>query len=405
MMYPHGSTARIPIVAVTGTNGKTTTTRLIAHMVKMMGKKVGYTTSDGIYIQNHMLDKGDCTGPVSAEFVLKDPTIDFAVLETARGGLLRAGLGFHHCDIAIVTNVAPDHLGLRGINTVEQMARLKGVVPETVLPDGYAILNADDDLVYDMRENLKCNIALFSMDENNERIQRHMANNGLSAIYENGFITICKGTWKMRVCKTVNVPLTFGGKARFMIQNVLPAVLTGYIQGFDLRDIKMTLESFIPSPSQTPGRLNLFKFKGFDVLLDYAHNAAGMHALREFIQNLSGTPKVGIIAGVGDRREEDIEEIGEIAAMMFDEVIIRQDKNLRGRTEQELIDLLMNGIKRHDPNKKVLLFKSEAEAITFAIENAKPGSLITMCSDVVPDALKLVMDFKEKEAKLLYGKG
>jgi len=405
MMYPHGSTARIPIVAVTGTNGKTTTTRLIAHMVKMMGKKVGYTTSDGIYIQNHMLDKGDCTGPVSAEFVLKDPTIDFAVLETARGGLLRAGLGFHHCDIAIVTNVAPDHLGLRGINTVEQMARLKGVVPETVLPDGYAILNADDDLVYDMRENLKCNIALFSMDENNERIQRHMANNGLSAIYENGLITICKGTWKMRVCKTVNVPLTFGGKARFMIQNVLPAVLTGYIQGFDLRDIKMTLESFIPSPSQTPGRLNLFKFKGFDVLLDYAHNAAGMHALREFIQNLSGTPKVGIIAGVGDRREEDIEEIGEIAAMMFDEVIIRQDKNLRGRTEQELIDLLMNGIKRHDPNKKVLLFKSEAEAITFAIENAKPGSLITMCSDVVPDALKLVMDFKEKEAKLLYGKG
>ena len=234
MLYPPGVSFRIPIVAVTGTNGKTTTTRLIAHMVKMEGYKVGYTTSDGIYIQNHMMQAGDCTGPGSAEFVLRDPTVDFAVLETARGGLLRAGLGFSYCDIAIVTNIAPDHLGLRGINTVEQMARLKGVLPETVLPDGYAILNADDELVYNMRKNVNCNVALFSMDEDNENIKRHSANNGLSAIYENGYITICKGTWKMRVVKVVNVPLTFGGKARFMIQNVLPAVLTGYIRGFDL---------------------------------------------------------------------------------------------------------------------------------------------------------------------------
>ncbi len=402
MLYPPGSTARIPIVAITGTNGKTTTTRLIAHMVKMMGHKVGYTTSDGIYIQNHMLDRGDCTGPVSAEFVLKDPTIDFAVLETARGGLLRAGLGFHHCDIAIVTNIAPDHLGIRGINTVEQMARLKGVVPETVLPDGYAILNADDDLVYDMRKNVNCNVALFSMDENNPRIQKHMANNGLSAIYENGFITICKGTWKMRVVKTAHVPLTFGGKARFMIQNVLPATLTGYIRGFDLRDIKVALESFIPSASQTPGRLNLFKFKDFDVLLDYAHNAAGMEALGKFIENLDGKPKVGIIAGIGDRRDEDNMGMGKMAAEMFDEIIIRQDKHLRGQTEEQLIALLMEGIKQHDQDIPVKICKSEKEAITFAIENAKPGSLITMCSDVVPDALKLVQDFKEKEAQELY---
>ncbi len=402
MLYPPGATSRIPIVAITGTNGKTTTTRLIAHMVKMMGHKVGYTTSDGIYIQNHMVDKGDCTGPVSAEFVLKDPTIDFAVLETARGGLLRAGLGFHNCDIAIVTNIAPDHLGIRGINTVEQMARLKGVLPETVLPDGYAILNADDELVYNMRKNINCNLALFSMDEENKHIKRHAASNGLYAIYENGFITICRGSWKMRVVKTVNVPLTYGGKASFMIQNVLPAVLTGYIQGFDLRDIKMTLESFIPSPSQTPGRLNLFKFKNFDVLLDYAHNAAGMQALFKFIENLDGSPKVGIIAGIGDRRKEDNEAMGKLAAEMFDEIIIRQDKHLRGKTEEELIEMLMNGIKQYDPEKKVSIFKSEEEAITFAIQNAKPGSLITMCSDVVPDALSLVMKFKEKESELLY---
>ena len=402
MLYPPGTDSRIPIVAITGTNGKTTTTRLIAHMVKMMGYMVGYTTSDGIYIQNHMLDKGDCTGPGSAEFVLKDPTIDFAVLETARGGLLRAGLGFHNCDVAIVTNIAPDHLGMRGINTVEQMARLKGVVPETVLPDGYAILNADDELVYDMRKDLKCNVALFSMDEENENIKRHMARNGLSAIYENGFITICKGTWKMRVVKAVNVPLTYGGKARFMIQNVLPAVLTGYVRGFDLRDIKMALESFIPSPSQTPGRLNLFEFKNFNVLLDYAHNAAGMKALHNFIENLEGKPKVGIIAGIGDRRAEDNEAMGKMAAEMFDEIIIRQDKNLRGKTEDELIAMLMDGIRKHDADIPVTVFKSEKEAITHAITNAKPGSLITMCSDVVPDALKLVLEFKEKEADSLY---
>lgn len=402
MLYPHGSTARIPIVAITGTNGKTTTTRLIAHMVKMMGHKVGYTTSDGIYIQNHMLDKGDCTGPVSAEFVLKDPTIDFAVLETARGGLLRAGLGFKKCDIAIVTNIAPDHLGMRGINTVEQMARLKGVVPETVTPEGHAILNADDDLVYQMRETLECNVALFSMDENNERIKKHAARNGLSAIYENGFVTICKGTWKMRVAKVVNIPLTFGGKARFMIQNVLPAVLTGFIRGFDLRDIKMSIESFIPSPAQTPGRLNLFKFKDFSVLLDYAHNEAGMKALHDFIENLDGKPTVGIIAGIGDRREEDNEGMGKMAAIMFDEIIIRQDKNLRGKTEEELIDMLSSGITKHDPNKKITIIPKEEEAITHAITNAVPGSLIVICSDVVPDALKLVQSFKEKEANELY---
>jgi len=402
MLFPSGSTSRIPIVAVTGTNGKTTTTRLIAHMVKMMGYKVGYTTSDGIYIQNHMLERGDCTGPGSAEFVIKDPTIDFAVLESARGGMLRAGLGFHNCDVAVVTNIAPDHLGLRGVNTVEQMARLKGVVPETVLPDGYAILNADDELVYNMRKNVNCNVALFSMDENNERIKAHSARNGLSAIYENGFISICKGNWKMRVVNAVNVPLTFGGKARFMIQNVLPAVLTGYVRGFDLREIKMALESFIPSPSQTPGRLNLFRFKNFNVLLDYAHNAAGMSALHKFIENLEGKPKVGIIAGIGDRRDEDNIAMGHQASEMFDEIIIRQDKHLRGQTEEKLIALLQEGITSHDPNKKVKLCKTEKEAITYAIENAKPGSLITMCSDVVPDALKLVQEFKEKEANELY---
>ncbi|WP_298508497.1 cyanophycin synthetase [uncultured Kordia sp.] len=401
-LFPPGSTSRIPIIAVSGTNGKTTTTRLIAHMAKMKGYKVGYTTSDGVYIQNRLLMTGDCTGPASTEFVLKDPTVNFAVLECARGGLLRAGLGFKNCDIGIVTNVAADHLGLKGIHTIEQLAKVKGVIPETVLPDGTAILNADDDLVYAMRKNVDCNVALFSLDENNPRIKAMQKRGGISAIYENGYITLCRGEWKMRIIKAVNVPLTFGGKATFMIQNVLPAVITAYLKGFTLEDMRAALETFIPSASQTPGRLNLFKFKNFQILVDYAHNPAGMRALKQFVDNLNATVKVGIIAGIGDRRIEDNNEMGGIAAEMFDEVIIRQDKRLRGKTEEELIKMLNDGIKMQDPNKKTTIIPSESEAILHAVKNAKQGALIVLCSDVVPDALDLVKKLKEEESKDLY---
>ena len=403
MLFPYGSNARIPIIAVTGTNGKTTTTRLIAHIAKMRGKKVGYTTTDGVYIQNRLLMSGDCTGPVSAEFVLKDPTVNFAVLECARGGILRAGLGFKKCDIGVVTNVAGDHLGLKGIHTIDQLAKVKGVIPETVQKDGYSVLNADDDRVYAMRDNVESNVALFSMDEENPRILRHSRNDGISAIYENGYITIIKGEWKMRVAKAVNVPLTKGGKASFMIQNVLAAVLATYLQGFSIEDIKVAIESFIPSPSQTPGRLNMFNFDKFDVLLDYAHNPAGLRALHKYVEKLDGSPKVGIIAGIGDRRKQDNFELGQIAAEMFDEVIIRQDRNLRGKEEEELIKEIHDGIIDIDAKKPVKIINKESEAIKYAIENAKEGSLVVVSSDVVPDALNMVMKLKEKESKELYG--
>ena len=399
-LFPQkGDTGRIPIIATSGTNGKTTTTRLIAHIAKMKGYRVGYTTSDGVYIQNRLLMTGDCTGPASTEFVLKDPTVNFAVLECARGGLLRAGLGFKKCDVAVVTNVAADHLGLKGIHTIEQLAKVKAVVPETVLPDGYAILNADDDLVYDMRRNLVCNIALFSMDENNPRIKALQRLNGITAVYENGYVTICRGEWKMRLMKAENIPLTYGGKAKFMIQNVLGAILAAHVQGISIEDMKAALETFIPSASQTPGRLNLFEFKNFTILLDYAHNPAGMKALQKFTDELDAKVRVGIIAGIGDRRVEDNNEMGSIAAEMFDEIIIRQDKHLRGKTDQELIKMLNDGIVMKDPKKKVTIIPSEKEAIVYAVKNAVKGSLIVLCSDVIPDALDLVQKLKEKEAK------
>ena len=397
MLYPPGSTARIPIIAVSGTNGKTTTTRLIAHIVKQQGFKVGYTTTDGVYIQNQLMMKGDCTGPVSAEFVLRDPTVNYAVLECARGGILRAGLGFHNCDVAVVTNVAEDHMGLGGIDTLEKLARVKAVAALTVFDKGYAILNADDDLVYNMHQDLRCKVAYFSLSENSKRIKKHCATGGIAAIYENGYVTILKGTWKIRIEKVTNIPLTFSGMAEFNIANVLAAVLATYVQDFKTEDIKQALQTFVPSPALTPGRMNLFHFHDYSVMIDYAHNTHGIMALGKFLKTVDASVKVGIIAGVGDRRDEDLISLGEAAANVFDEIIIRQDKHLRGRTEKEIIDLITEGIRNIDADKKIVVIKKESEAIDYAFKNAVKDSFIVITSDVVPDALDQVKAYKAKE--------
>ena len=399
MLFPKGSAGRIPIIAISGTNGKTTTTRLTAHIAKSAGYKVGYTTSDGVYIQNQLMMKGDCTGPVSSTFVLRDPTVDFAVLECARGGILKSGLAFQNCDIAIITNISTDHIGLGGIDTIEQMAKVKAVVAESVFSHGYAILNADDDLVYRMKDNLDCNIGLFSMDENSKRIREHCKKGGLASVYENGYVTIMKGTWKIRIHKVADIPITYGGKATHNIMNTLPAVLATYLyRNIRVDDIKGALETFVPSPTQTPGRLNLFKFKQFEFLVDFAHNQAGLLLLGDFVSKMEGSPKVGIISGTGDRRDEDIRDIGRISAKFFDEIIIRQDKHLRGRTAEEIVNLLVSGINETRTKEiPVEIIYNEKEAIMHAYENAKPGSLITIMCDVVAEALEMIRTLKEKE--------
>jgi cyanophycin synthetase len=399
MLFPKGSAGTIPIIAITGTNGKTTTTRLTAHIAKTAGYKVGYTTSDGVYIQNQMMMKGDCTGPISSTFVLKDPTVDFAVLECARGGILKNGLAFQNCDVAVVTNISADHIGLGGIDNMEQMAKVKAVVPETVFKHGYAILNADDDLVYAMRKGLECNVALFSMDENNKRIVEHCKKGGYASVFENGYITIMKGTWKIRVIKVSEVPVTYGGKAIHNIMNCLPAVLSTYFwRNIEIEDIKLALQTFVPSSTQTPGRLNMFQFKHFQFLVDFAHNPAGLELLCDFISKLDGEPKVGIISGTGDRRDEDIKELGRISGRSFDEIIIRQDKNLRGRTAEEIVNLLVEGINETKTKDiPVDIIYNEKDAIMHAYNNAKPGSLITIMCDVVAEALDLIKGLKEKE--------
>ncbi len=399
MLFPKGSDGRIPIIAVTGTNGKTTTTRLTAHICKTAGRKVGYTTSDGVYIQNQLMMKGDCTGPLSAQFVLRDPTVDFAVLECARGGLLKAGLAFQNCNVSIVTNVTADHLGLGGIDSLEQMARVKAVIPETTFNHGFAILNADDDLVYNMHKGLSCNVAYFSMDEMNPRIQEHCNKGGYAVVFENGYVSILKGTWKIRVIKVSEIPITYGGKAVHNIMNTLPAVLATYLfKDISIEDIRTALTTFVPSPSQTPGRLNLFEFKHFKFLVDFAHNPAGLELLCDFVGKMDGSPKVGIISGTGDRRDEDIRELGRISGRSFDEIIIRQDKNLRGRTAEEIVNLLVEGI--NDTKGKdipLTIIYNEKEAIMHAYNTAKPGSLITIMCDVVAEALDLIKALKENE--------
>jgi len=397
MLFPKGKSCRIPIVAITGTNGKTTTTRLMAHMVKNSGYKVGYTTSDGIYIQDNLIEKGDTSGPSSAEVVLKDPTVEFAVLETARGGILRSGLKFSHCDIGIITNIEEDHLGLSDINTLEDLARVKAVVVNSVKRNGWAILNAEDKYCVKIAEDLDCKVAYFSLSEQNNVIVEHCRKGGIAAVYENGYITIKNGNWKTRIEKAVNVPLTLNAKAKFMIANTLTATLAGYLSGFKADTIKKSLSTFIPSATQTPGRMNIFNFKKFKVLIDFAHNPHGYLGIESYLKSVDSPYKIGIISGVGDRRDNDIRECGAIAARMFDHIIIRQEKHLRGRTEENIISLISEGIRSENADMTYEVIPKETDAIKHAINLARDGAFITALSDVVDNAIGIVQNFLDKE--------
>ena len=398
MLFPEGvKSSRIPLIAITGTNGKTTTTRLTAHIAKTAGHKVGYTTTDGIYIQEHLIHYGDCTGSQSAATILTDPTVDFAVLECARGGIIRSGLGFDHCDISIVTNISEDHLGLKGIKTLSEMAKVKSVVPKSTFDHGYAILNADDDLVYEMSDELDCNIAYFSIDANNERIKKHCANGGLAAVIEKGYLTVCKGEWKIRVNKIESIPLSMNGKAECMIKNILPATLAAIIQNFNLEDIRKALMTFIPSPELTPGRMNMFKFKNFDLMIDYAHNTGGFMELKTFMDRTRASKKTGIFTGVGDRRDEDIRNLGILAAKMFDEVIIRHDKDMRGRPEAEVTALVIEGLKQENPDISIFVISDEKEAVQHAIDHAQQGEFIVVCTDAIQESTSYVQQRQQEE--------
>ena len=389
MLFPPGAPSRVPIIALTGTNGKTTTTRLVAHIFKQTGQVVGYTTTDGTYIGDFLVEPGDNTGPQSAQLILHDPTVEIAVLESARGGILRSGLAFSTCDVGVVLNVAADHLGLGDINTIEQMAQVKSVVAEAVMPKGYVVLNADDPLVSAMASRVSAQVAYFSMNPDNELIRAHTQKGGLAAVYENGYLSILKGDWTLRIDQAVNVPLTLAGRAPFMIANALAASLAAFAQGVRIEDIRAALMTFEASAQQTPGRMNLFDLGRYHALVDYAHNPHSYEALAGFVKNWPGE-RIGVVGGPGDRRDEDFVTLGQLSAQMFDRILIKEDDDNRGRPRGDAAKLISQGIQQVKPDAHYEVVLDETTAIQTALDSASLNGLVVILPESVTRAIGLI---------------
>ncbi|MBA2648891.1 MAG: cyanophycin synthetase [Legionella sp.] len=387
LLYPPGKNSKIPIIAVTGTNGKTTVVRLIAHLGKTAKHHVGFTTTEGIYINDEIVYKGDCSGPLSANVILYDPDVDFAVLECARGGIIRSGLGFDHCDVSIITNITEDHIGLKDIHSLDDLTKVKAVVAYSTHKDGVAILNADDDRVYALKDNLECQIALFALTMQ-ERISLHCKKGGIAAFVEDDWVVIRQQDKNQRIAKLKDIPLSFNGKAECMVKNILPAVIAGVVSGFSLAGIIKGLKEFLPSEQNTPGRMNLYEFENFKIMLDYAHNEAGYIEIKKYLDSLHCAKKIGIISATGDRRAQDIQKLGTLSAQMFDEIIIKHSKDGRGSSNDHLSRLLIEGVHAFTSEAKVKVISDEYEALNYALDNVIPNTFIFYAIDDVFDSLK-----------------
>ena len=392
MLYPPGEETTIPIIAVTGTNGKTTTARLIAHLFRHTDRTVGLTTTDGVYLNNRLVMEGDMTGPFSANIILSNDTVDVAVLETARGGILRAGLGFDECDVGVVLNISADHLGLRGIHTLEQLAQVKGVIAAVVKRDGHAVLNADDPLVYAMRERSPGDIVLFSVapEGENEAVEEHLARNGIAARIENDTFVIRRGKLRIPVVPVRDVPLMMGGAARYQRANILAAIASAYVQGVRYDDIRAGLLSFFPSPSMTPGRLNLIRLGEARLLVDYAHNPAAVQGLMELVHGLPARRRIGVLAAPGDRRDEDIRAVGRLAAGL-DHVIVKEDDDTRGRAPGATAALVIEGLRDAGvPTERIEVVPSELDAVDRVVSMLETNDLAVFLVDDVRGVLDKV---------------
>ncbi len=397
---------------MTGSNGKTTTTRMIAHIFRGMGHQVGITSTDGIYIDERLVKRVDASGPKSAQMVLQNPRVDMAVFEVARGGILREGLGYGRNDVGVVLNVTGDHLGLGEIETLEQLAAVKQVVVEAVPRTGYAVLNADDPLVLGMRRHCSGSVILFSMQDQNEFIDRWVRRGGKAVVLERSargeMMVIQEGRRSMPVAWVHTLPATFEGRARMMVANAMAAAGAAHASGAHLHDIRQGLRSFTTSIYQAPGRLNVFDLDGVKVILDYAHNAAGLETLGDFVERLvadvpkSGRPgeaswsanlRVAVVATAGDRRDEDMKELGRVAAKYFDEVIVREDVHSRGRERGETANLIVDGVREQmgqhgvrAGNVDVVL--DEMDAVRRALDRSRPGDLVVLCVDYATEVFQ-----------------
>ncbi len=401
MLFPQGAPARIPLIAITGTNGKTTTARMVAHILKLSGKRVGLTTTDGIYIDGELYMRGDLTGPWSARMVLKDSTVDAAVLETARGGIVREGLGFDRCDIGAVLNVQADHLGLGGIQTTRDLAQVKSLVVEVVHRTGTSVLNADDPLCVEMRERASGRIAYFSMQDGRdgpEHLRKHIEGGELAVVLQKGargdMLTIYDHEHYIPLVCSHLIPATFEGKAMANVANALAATAITYALGIPVETIRQALRTFTTSFFQTPGRLNTYDGHPFRVLMDYGHNPAALEQMSDLVRKLRPKHKriVGVVGGAGDRRDEDLRRLGQVAGAMFDELIIREDDYLRGRAPGETARLLEEGARAAGMQPSAITaILPETEAVRHALANGQPGDLLVVFADNVTKVWKTII--------------
>jgi cyanophycin synthetase len=386
MLFPPGSTSRVPIAAVSGTNGKTTTVRMISHIMKTAGRRVGMTTTDGIYIDGTQILAGDMSGPQSAQMVLKNPTIDYAVLETARGGILRSGLGFDRCDIAVVTNIAADHLGLGGIDTLDDLARVKSVVPQSVFRDGKSILNADNEYTVDMARTARGEIIFFSMSDDSPALREHVRQRGRAVVLRptrhGEMITIIEHRRETSLILASEIPATFGGRLRVNIANAMAAAAAAVGGDIQLEYIRQALRSFQSSYHQTPGRFNFLDVDGKRVVLDYCHNVAGLESMADFVQRLGAPHAIGMIAMPGDRLDSDIKSFAELAAKTFDHIVIREDVNRRGRADGEIAAIIrQSALDSGMAADRLQIVLEEMEAVNAAIEIAERDDLVVLLVD------------------------
>ncbi|HYO30729.1 MAG TPA: Mur ligase family protein, partial [Thermomicrobiales bacterium] len=386
MLFPPGSPSRVPIVAVTGTNGKTTTSRMIAQIMKQAGKTVGMTTTDGIYIDGTQIASGDMSGPNSAQMVLKNPAVDYAVLETARGGILRAGLGFDRCDVAVVTNIAADHLGLRGVNTVADLAKVKSVVPQATLRDGASVLNADNEWTVEMARTARGEIIFFSLEEENVVVRDHLRERGrvvvLRPTRHGEMITVIEHRRDTSLLLAEEIPATLNGRVRVNIANALAAVAAALAQDVQLEHIRHALRGFTSNFYQTPGRFNLMEIDGKQVMIDYCHNVAGLEAVGDFVRRFGAEKTIGVLTMPGDRRDEDIHAFGVLAGKTFDEVVIREDDDRRGRPHGQIAGVLEAAVAEAGmAPEKVTVILDEVKSGREAVARADKNDLVVVFAD------------------------
>ncbi len=398
MLFPVGTPARVPIAAITGTNGKTTTSRMLAHIAKMAGYTPGLTTTDGVYIDGQRTVEGDMTGPVSARMVLCDPQIDLAVLETARGGLVRAGMGVTQVDVGAVLNVASDHLGLKGIDTLEQLAEVKRIVVEAATE--CAVLNADDTNVLKMSGYTDAKVLCYvTMNPSHPLVREHVRAGGRACALEAGvnghMITLYDKGSHIPLLWTHLIPATLEGRAMHNVQNAMFAAAMAFSMGMKLDAIRHGLRTFDTTFFQAPGRMNVYGEHPFKVIMDYAHNAHAVGMMADLAQRLDASRRIVVLAGPGDRRDEDLREIANVVAGKFDHYVVRRDDSLRGRDGDEVPRIIAKALQAAGvADDAISTIPDEQEAVDAALRMGQPGDLIVMFADALTRTWKQIIRFK-----------